>query len=92
MIARERHAPGRRLILWGILMTWAIGGLVGVYGHPLITRTAYREAEVRVQDTSRVAFRLIQAEMDRLPSAGVGTAAARAQNHTRGSVDDPTRR
>jgi hypothetical protein len=73
-------------------MTWAIGGLVGVYGYRLITRTAYREAEARVQDTSRVACRLIQAEVDRLPSAGVGTAAVRALDHTRSSIDDPTRR
>jgi two-component system, NtrC family, sensor kinase len=47
-------------------MTWIIGGVVGVQGYRLITRTAHREAEARVQDAIRVAFRIIQTEMDRL--------------------------
>ncbi len=47
-------------------MTWIIGGVVGVQGYRLIKRTAQREAEARVQDAIRVAFRLIQSEMDRL--------------------------
>jgi two-component system NtrC family sensor kinase len=47
-------------------MTWVIGGVVGIQGYRLITRTAYREAEARVQDAIRVGFRFIQTEMDRL--------------------------
>ena len=67
-IMRKGQALSHRLILWGIIMTWVIGGVVGVQGYRLITRTAHREAEARVQDAIRVAFRLIQTEMDRLPT------------------------
>ena len=68
MIMRKGYALSHRLILWGIVMTWVIGGIVGGQGYRLITRTAHREAEARVQDAIRVAFRLIQTEMDRLPT------------------------
>ncbi len=66
----KRQTLSHRLIFWGIVMTWAVGGVVGVQGYFLITRTAHREAEARVQDASRVAFRLIRTEMDRLSTDG----------------------
>jgi two-component system, NtrC family, sensor kinase len=68
IIMRKGQALSHRLFLWGIIMTWAIGGVVGGQGYRLITRTAHREAEARVQDAIRVAFWLIHSEMDRLPT------------------------
>jgi two-component system, NtrC family, sensor kinase len=65
-MTRRGQTLSRRLILWGILVTWIIGGVVGVQGYRLIARTAHREAEARVQDAIRVAFRIIQEETDRL--------------------------
>jgi two-component system NtrC family sensor kinase len=50
------------------MVTWIVGGVIGVQGYFLITRTAHREAEARVQDAIRVAFRLIQTELDRHPA------------------------
>ena len=70
MKMRKGQALSHRLVFWGIIMTWAIGGVVGVQGYRLINRTAHREAEARVQDAVRVALRLIQTEMDRLPTNG----------------------
>ena len=67
-MTRKGQTLSQRLILWGIIMTWIIGGVVGLQGYRLITRTAHREAEARVQDAIRVAFRIIQTEMDRLPA------------------------
>ncbi len=66
-MTRKGQTLSQRLILWGIMVTWIIGGVVGMQGYRLIARTAHREAEARVQDAIRVAFRIIQTELDRLP-------------------------
>jgi two-component system, NtrC family, sensor kinase len=65
---KKGQTLSHRLILWGIAMTCVIGIVVGGQGYRLITRTAHREAEARVQDAIRVAFRVIQTEIDRLPT------------------------
>jgi two-component system, NtrC family, sensor kinase len=75
-MTRKGQTLSQRLILWGILMTWVIGGVVCVQGYRLITRTAHREAEARVQDAIRVALRIIKIEMDRLPANGTRIEAA----------------
>lgn len=62
----------QRLVIWGIVMTWAVGGAVSIQGYRLIDRTVRREAEARLQDALRVARRLIQAELDHLPNGGEG--------------------
>ena len=67
---RKGKTISHQLLLWGILMTWVIGGVVGIQGYRFITRTAHREAGARVRDAIRVAFRIIQTEMDRLPING----------------------
>jgi two-component system, NtrC family, sensor kinase len=85
MITRKRQALSHRLVFWGIIMTWAIGGVVGVQGYRLITRTAHREAEARVQDAVRVALRLIQTEMDRLPTNGKNVELASESEAARSS-------
>jgi two-component system, NtrC family, sensor kinase len=69
-MTRKGQTLSHRLILRGIFITWIIGGVVGVQGYRLITQTAHREAEARVQDANRVASRLLQAEVDRLQTNG----------------------
>lgn len=59
-------------MLWGIVLTWAVGGVVGLEGYRLIARTARREAEARVEDAVRVARRLIEADFDRMAPGDEG--------------------
>lgn len=72
---------GQRLVIWGIVMTWAVGGAVSFQGYRLIDRTVRREAEARVQDAVRVARRFIHSEMDRMPARGEGMAAVSASDY-----------
>jgi two-component system, NtrC family, sensor kinase len=67
-MTRKGQTISHRLLLWGILMTWVIGGVVGIQGYRFITRTAHREAGARVRDAIRVAFQIIHTELDRLPT------------------------
>ena len=62
----------RRLVVWGVVLTWAVGGVVGLEGYRLITLTVRREAEARVEDAVRVARRLIEAEFDRMAPGDEG--------------------
>lgn len=64
---RKGPALGHGLVLWGIVMTWAVGGVVGFVGYQLITQSVQREAESRVRDAVRVARRITEAELERLP-------------------------
>ncbi len=56
----------QKLVVWGVVLTWAVGGVVGLEGYRLIARTVRREAEARVEDAVRVARRLIEAEFDHM--------------------------
>ena len=62
----------RRLVLWGIVLTWAVGGVVALEGYRLISQTVRREAEARVEDAMRVARRLVDAEFDRMAPGDEG--------------------
>ena len=44
----------QQLVVWGIVLTWAVGGVVGVERYRQITLTVRRKAEARVEDAVRV--------------------------------------
>jgi len=62
----------RKLVAWGVVLTWAVGGVVGLEGYRLIALTVHREAEARVGDAVRVARRLIEAEFDSMAPGDEG--------------------
>jgi len=70
---RQSATLQRRLVLWGICLTWAVGGVVGAEGWRLIALTVRGEAEARVRDAVRVAWRMLDLELDRLAPAEQGT-------------------
>lgn len=80
---RKGRTLSHRLVLWGIVMTWAVGGIVGIEGYRLINRTAHREAEARIQDALRVAHRAFKIELDRMPVSGEGVEFASASESAR---------
>jgi hypothetical protein len=76
--------------VWGIVLTWAVGGVVAFEGWRVLTRTVHGEAEARVRDAVRVAvdgehgswiafsFTIPNALPGALPPAGVPTHAGTA--------------
>ena len=66
----------RRLVVWGVVVTWAVGGVVGLEGYRMITLTVRREAVARVEDAVRVARRLIDAEFERMSPGDEGVVRA----------------
>lgn len=72
----------RQLVLWGVVLTWAVGGVVGLEGWLLLTLTARGEAEARVRDAVRVARRMVDQELDRLTPGGSGVVEVPAAEAT----------
>ena len=77
------HTLRRQLVLWGVVLTWAVGGVVGLEGWLLLTLTARGEAEARVRDAVRVARRMVDQELDRLTPGGSGVVEVPAAEATR---------
>jgi two-component system, NtrC family, sensor kinase len=51
-----------RFALWGIVLTWLVGGVIAVVGYQQLTTAVRREAEARVDEAARVARRLLDAQ------------------------------
>lgn len=60
----------RRFALLGVVLTWAVGGLVGLVGYRPMVRAVRREAEARVEDAVRVGQRVLETEFARLDPDG----------------------
>ena len=54
----------RRLILWGIALTWITGSVVAAVAYVELMWTARREALARVHDAVRVARRMVEADLE----------------------------
>jgi signal transduction histidine kinase len=53
---------GNRLALHGVLLTWTVGGLVGLVGYKQMVEAVQREALARVEDAVRVGQRVLTNE------------------------------
>ncbi len=73
----------RQLVLWGIVLTWAVGGVVAVEGWRLLSLTVRDEAEARVRDAARVARRMVEQELERLTPGDAGSVAVAADEASR---------
>lgn len=58
----------KRLVLWGLALTWLSGGVVGALGYADLMLTVRHEALARVQDAVRVARRMVESDLE-IPSA-----------------------
>ena len=68
----------QQLLVWGVVLTWVVGGVVAVEGCRVITLTVHGEAEARVRDAVRVAHRMVEQELDRLTPETDGAVAVPA--------------
>jgi signal transduction histidine kinase len=57
-------------LLLGVLLTWAVGGVIGFVSYRQMVSAVRREAKVRVEDAVRVGQRVLQTEFTRLDPEG----------------------
>ena len=55
-----------RFALFGLALTWVLGGVIGLVGYQQMTMAVRREAMARVNDATRVGRRLLEAEFANL--------------------------
>lgn len=67
----------RRFALLGVLLTWTVGGLVGLVGYRQMAKAVRREATARVEDAVRVGQRLLETEFGHLDPDGPTAPEAR---------------
>jgi len=79
----------RRLLVWGVVLTWVVGGVVAIEGCRAITLTVHGEAEARVRDAVRVAHRMVDQELDRLTPETVGAVVVPAAELSRTAALHP---
>jgi len=60
------HKLENRFALLGLVLTFAVGGVIGLVGYRQMTAAVRHEAMARVDEATRVGLRLLQAELDRL--------------------------
>ncbi len=56
--------------LLGVVLTWLVGGVVGLVGYRQMTEAVRHEAKARVQEAARVGQRLLEAEFTHLDPNG----------------------
>ncbi len=59
-----------RFLFTAILLTWLVGGVVGILGYYQMNEAVRREAMARVQDAVRVGHRILETEFNYLDPAG----------------------
>lgn len=58
-----------RFLVWGVSLTWLVGGVLAIVGYRQMTLTIRREALARVEDAVRVGQRLIETQFDQIDLA-----------------------